>query len=154
TMARTARLAVAVLQPDPFADKPPVILPDAPVATGPVTAPEKSPVVPDAFAAGPKEKLETDSHPVVDEATANKLLIESIQSLLGASPVQNPRFFTYSVDKKDLEGFKSDMTVLRVVYEERVFFDTDKADVRSEALPVVKSVANTLKQQKQKIALF
>ena len=34
------------------------------------------------------------------------------------------------------------------------FFDTDKADLRQEALPVVKSVAGTLKQQKQKVALF
>src|SRR5262249_23206614 len=156
TMARIARLAaVAGLQHDPLAEKPAtVILPDAPVASGSVTATKSPVIVPDVSVEGAKEKVETDSQPVVDEAAANKLLIESIQSLLGASQIQNVRFFTYNVDKKDLRGFKSDMPVLRVVYEERVFFDTDKADVRQEALPVVKSVASTLKQQKHKVALF
>ena len=143
TTARIAGLAaVAAIQQGPPVEKPTApILPDAPVA-------------PDLSVAGPKEKLETDSQPVVDEAASSKLLIESIQSLLSASRTQNVRFFTYNVDKKELRGFKSDMPVLRVVYEERVFFDTDKAELRTEALPVVKSVASSLKQQKQKVALF
>lgn len=158
TTARIAGLAaVAAIQQGPPVEKPTApILPDAPVASDPVTDAEKSTVkiVPDVSVAGPKEKLETDSQPVVDEAASSKLVIESIQSLLSASRTQNVRFFTYNVAKKELRGFKSDMPVLRVVYEERVFFDTDKAELRTEALPVVKSVASSLKQQKQKIALF
>ena len=81
-------------------------------------------------------------------------MVESVRSLLTGFRTPNVKFFTYSVDKKELQGFKSDMPVLRIVYEERVFFDTDKADLRREALPVAKSIANTLKQQKQKVALF
>jgi outer membrane protein OmpA-like peptidoglycan-associated protein/uncharacterized protein YecT (DUF1311 family) len=147
TTARIAGLtAVAAIQHEP---------PDAPVASESIGT-EKSTVkiVPDVSVAGPKEKLETDSQPVVDEAASSKIVIESIQSLLSASRTQNVRFFTYNVEKKELRGFKSDMPVLRVVYEERVFFDTDKAELRTEALPVVKSVASSLKQQKQKVALF
>ena len=70
---------------------------------------------------------------VVDEATASKVLVESIQSLLGASRTENVKFFKYNVDKKELQGFKSDMPVLRIVYEERVFFDTDKDDPSSRS---------------------
>jgi outer membrane protein OmpA-like peptidoglycan-associated protein/uncharacterized protein YecT (DUF1311 family) len=156
TTARIEQLAaLPAIQLEPPPKKPqPAILPDAPPPIEPVIRPEKSPVkiVPDASVVSPKPEI--DSKVAVDEAAASKLLIESVQSLLSASPTQNVRFVTYNVDKKWLQGNKHDMPVLRVVYEERVFFDTDKANLRPEALPAVKSLANTLKQQKQKIALF
>ena len=100
------------------------------------------------------EPASSDSLRTVDELTASKVMIDSIQSLLGASRTESVKFFKYVVDKKELQGFKQDMPVLRIVYDERVFFDTDKDVLRSEAMPVVKSIAATLRQQKQKVALF
>jgi outer membrane protein OmpA-like peptidoglycan-associated protein/uncharacterized protein len=96
----------------------------------------------------------TDTHRPFDEAEVSKRLIESVQSLLRGSQTESVKFFRYNVDKKDLQGFKYDMPVLRIVYDERVFFDTDKDILRPEALPAVKTIAATLKQQKGKVALF
>jgi outer membrane protein OmpA-like peptidoglycan-associated protein/uncharacterized protein YecT (DUF1311 family) len=156
TTARIARLASLPAIQRELPPEPPAagILPDASPASEPVIVTDKSTVkiVPDP--AGVTQKREVDSQLVVDEATASKLLIERVQSLLRESPTQNVKFFTYSVDKKQLRDAKSDMPLLRVVYEERVFFDTDKANLRPEALPIVKSLAITLKQQKQKVTLF
>jgi hypothetical protein len=81
-------------------------------------------------------------------------MIESIQALLSNSKADNVKFFRYVVDKKNLDGFSADMPVLRVVYDEKVFFDTDKSVLRSEAVPVVRALAATLKQQTGKVALF
>ena len=74
--------------------------------------------------------------------------------MLGASPTDNVKFLKYNVDKRELQGFKTDMPVLRIVYDERVFFDTDKDVLRLEAKPVVNTIAATLKQQREKVALF
>lgn len=103
---------------------------------------------------GLQEPPANDSGHIANETVASKRLIESIQSLLGSSKTENLKFFKYNVDKKELQGFKTDMPVLRVVYDERVFFDTDKDVLRPEAIPVVKIIAATLKQQKEKVALF
>ena len=111
-------------------------------------------VAPDVIPVPPTSESQKGPQPISGEATASKVMVESVRSLLTGFRTPNVKFFTYNVDKKELQGFKSDMPILRVVYEERVFFDTDKADLRQEALPVVKSIANTLRQQKQKIALF
>ena len=145
TRARITKLAaIAIPQPEPSAantdDK--KTLPEQAVA--PLT---NQPAV------GVNGASATASQ-VVDEAAASKALIESIQSLLGASPTDNVKFFKYNVDKKELQGFKTDMPVLRIVYDERVFFDTDKDVLRLEAKPVVNTIAATLKQQREKVALF
>lgn len=95
-----------------------------------------------------------DARQTIDEEAASKLLVERVQALLSVSSTDSMKFFKYTVDKKELRGFSKDMTVLRVVYDERVFFDTDKDTLRPEALPVVKSIAGTLKQQNGKVALF
>jgi uncharacterized protein len=95
TTARIAGLAAAAaIQHEPQPEKP-AAFPDAPAAGEPVVGTEKPTpkIVPDVSAGGPKEKLETDSQPVVDEAAASKLLIQSLQSLLSASQTQNVRFF-------------------------------------------------------------
>ena len=115
---------------------------------------QKAAAVADVIPVPPTSESQKGPQPISGEATASKVMVESVRSLLTGFRTPNVKFFTYNVDKKELQGFKSDMPILRVVYEERVFFDTDKADLRQEALPVVKSIANTLRQQKQKIALF
>lgn len=89
-----------------------------------------------------------------DDPIASALLLDSVQTLLSKSANKNVRFLRYKVDKSRLKGFRSDMPVLRVVFEERVFFDTDKSDVRAEAVPVLGSVADTLRTQTGSVALF
>jgi hypothetical protein len=81
-------------------------------------------------------------------------LLDSIQELLAHTPKKGVRFFRYVVDKSRLDGFRADMPVLRVVFEERVFFDTDKSVIRSEALPVLGVIADSLRHQKGQVALF
>lgn len=70
TRERIAGLAaVAAIQHEPLADKPAAtIWPDAPVPSGSVIGTEKPTVkiVPDVSVPGPKEKLETNSQPVLD----------------------------------------------------------------------------------------
>jgi hypothetical protein len=46
------------------------------------------------------------------------------------------------------------MPILRIVFPEHVFFDTDKANVRPEAELVLKSVAESLQKQVGQVALF
>jgi hypothetical protein len=46
------------------------------------------------------------------------------------------------------------MPVLRIVFEERVFFDTDKSDIRAEASPVLESISESLRQRTGQAALF
>jgi outer membrane protein OmpA-like peptidoglycan-associated protein len=89
-----------------------------------------------------------------DDPITSALLLDSVQTLLSKSASKNVRFLRYKVDKSRLKGFRSDMPVLRVVFEERVFFDTDKSDVRAEAVPVLGSVAETLRAQTGSVALF
>jgi outer membrane protein OmpA-like peptidoglycan-associated protein/uncharacterized protein YecT (DUF1311 family) len=136
------------IQQAPLPDAPPVAI--APAFSAPIET-EKSA---EKIVAVASRKPEIEPQLPADEAAASKVLIERIQSLLNTSSTQRPKFFKYSVNKKDLRGYKSDMPILRVVYEERIFFDTDKANLRPEALLVVRSIASTLKQQKKRIALF
>jgi outer membrane protein OmpA-like peptidoglycan-associated protein len=90
----------------------------------------------------------------LDDPISSALLLESIQTLLAKSADKNVRFVRYTVDKAQLTGFRSDMPILRVIFEERVFFDTDKSDVRAEAVPVLALVAETLRAKKGPVALF
>jgi outer membrane protein OmpA-like peptidoglycan-associated protein/uncharacterized protein YecT (DUF1311 family) len=97
---------------------------------------------------------ENDSRQIVGEGRASQQMIERIQSLLAASRTENVRFFRYVVEKSQLQSYKTDMPILRLVYDERVFFDTDRDVLRPDAMPVVKSISVILKQQTQNIALF
>lgn len=100
----------------------------------------------------PQQPAET--RPSVDEETASNRQLESIKALLAGNQLENVRFVTHTVDKKELQGFSHNMPLLRVVYDERVFFDTDKDAIRREALPAVTAISTTLKKQKTKVALF
>jgi outer membrane protein OmpA-like peptidoglycan-associated protein len=98
--------------------------------------------------------MKGSSQPEAQDPVASALLLESIQTLLAKSADKNVRFIRYTVDKAHLAGFRSDMPILRVVFEERVFFDTDKSDIRPEAVPVLSLVADTLRTKKGPVALF
>jgi outer membrane protein OmpA-like peptidoglycan-associated protein len=95
----------------------------------------------------------TGSFPT-EPTNASNLLIDSVETLLKNSQQSDVRFYRYSVDKSLLAGFRSDMPVLRVVFEEQVFFDTDKSAIRSEANTVLTSIAVTLRNQAGPAALF
>lgn len=89
-----------------------------------------------------------------DPSGASTLLLDSVQTLVSKAAGQNVKFFRYAVDKTHLSGFNSDMPVLRIVFPERVFFDTDKWNVRQEGGPVLDLVASSLRQQVGQVALF
>jgi len=104
-------------------------------------------------AAATKSSRANEDRAGVNEETASRAMLASVETLL-KNPDQAPRFFKYTVDKSKLVDFRQDMTILRVVYEEKVFFDTDKSTLRSEATPIVRSVAQGLRRQTGKVALF
>ena len=89
-----------------------------------------------------------------NDADASKLLLDSVQTFVSQSSGNNVRFFRYVVDKTHLSGFTSDMPILRIVFPERVFFDTDKWNLRPEAAPILESIALSLRKQVRKVALF
>lgn len=84
----------------------------------------------------------------------SKLLLDSIERLIADKAANGAKFFKYIVPKAELSGFNNDMPVLRVVFGERVFFDTNKAEIRSEASSVIDEVATTLRSQSGRLALF
>jgi outer membrane protein OmpA-like peptidoglycan-associated protein len=65
-----------------------------------------------------------------------------------------PRFYEYVIPSRDLQGVPVDIPVLRVVFPERVFFDTDKSEIRPEAEPVLDLVAESLRREPPDVALF
>jgi outer membrane protein OmpA-like peptidoglycan-associated protein len=89
-----------------------------------------------------------------DDVSNSKLVLDSIERLIRSNSGASVKFFKYMVPKDQLIGFKSDMPIMRVVFNERVFFDTDKSDLRTEAIPVIDSVASSLRDQKDAFALF
>lgn len=86
------------------------------------------------------------SHPA-GGAEFSKLLLDSVEQLLKKANVKDVRFFKYIVDKKALDGFRDDTPVLRIVFPEKVFFDTDKAELRDETTPVIESVVKTIRER-------
>jgi outer membrane protein OmpA-like peptidoglycan-associated protein len=87
-------------------------------------------------------------------ADESKLLLDSVEQFLKNKSTDRVRFFKYLVDKKQLKGFNSDMPVLRIVFEERVFFDTDKSEIRSEAAAILDQISESLRQRNGQAALF
>lgn len=69
------------------------------------------------------------------------------------SRVITPNFFEYLVQKSDIANGQP-QPVLRVVFDEKVFFDTASAEIRREAFPVLEVVARALRQEKQGTVLF
>jgi outer membrane protein OmpA-like peptidoglycan-associated protein len=65
-----------------------------------------------------------------------------------------PNIFEYLVRKADVPSLEADEPVLRIVFEERVFFDTARWNVRRDALPILQTVASALKNDKSPTSLF
>lgn len=53
-----------------------------------------------------------------------------------------------------MKAFGVDLPVLRIVFPQRVFFDTDKAELRPDAMPVIDLVAEDLRRDVPDVALF
>jgi outer membrane protein OmpA-like peptidoglycan-associated protein len=70
-------------------------------------------------------------------------------------PDQQPRFYEGIVPAARLPAeFAVDLPVLRVVFPERVFFDTARSDLRQEAREIVSIVAESLRHEPPDVALF
>ena len=66
----------------------------------------------------------------------------------------SPNFYEYLVRKADVPTLDADQTVLRIVFEERVFFDTGRWDVRRDAASILRLVANSLRNFPATSSLF
>lgn len=82
-----------------------------------------------------------------------------LQRLARAQGLANPpRFYDYVVSRADLgtalPGYPTDIPVLRVVFDERVFFDFDHDEIRPEAEEVLNVVAASLRKEPPDVALF
>jgi outer membrane protein OmpA-like peptidoglycan-associated protein len=88
------------------------------------------------------------------DESADRILLDSVQTLLERSGARPPKFYKYSVPKNEAAGIFADAPILRIVFEERVFFDTAKTDILPEADSALKQVAAALQQQKTTAALF
>lgn len=66
-----------------------------------------------------------------------------------------PQFFDGAIAARDLPSdVRVDMPLLRVVFPERVFFDTARAELRPEAWEVVRIVARNLQLEPPDVVLF
>jgi outer membrane protein OmpA-like peptidoglycan-associated protein len=66
-----------------------------------------------------------------------------------------PEFFVQHIPKERLpSGFSHDAPLLRVVFPERVFFDTAQATLRAEGLEVARIVADSLRKDVPDVTLF
>jgi len=66
-----------------------------------------------------------------------------------------PQFFDGYISARDLPAdIQVDMPLLRVVFPERVFFDTARAELRPEAWEVVRDVARNLQLEPPDVVLF
>lgn len=66
-----------------------------------------------------------------------------------------PQFFEVTLSEERLPpSFDVEVPLLRVVFPERVFFDTDEALLRPEAMEVVRVVSRSLRLEPPDVALF
>jgi outer membrane protein OmpA-like peptidoglycan-associated protein len=87
-------------------------------------------------------------------ASEHNIRKKHFQELSVQSLKATPRFYEYLVKQKDVPSLPGDMPVLRVVFEERVFFDTGLWAVRPEASPVLDVVAAALREEHSNVAMF
>lgn len=82
--------------------------------------------------------------------------IKNLQNLARAySGGSGPEFFVDRIPAERLgRGYVNDVPVLRVVFPERVFFDTGRAVLRPEALDVVEIIAEALKSDPPDVTVF
>ena len=89
-----------------------------------------------------------------DGAKENEDRKRRLEQLAAQTIRANPTFYDYLVKKTELAGLPTDIPVLRVVFEERVFFDTAQWNIRSDANPVLDIVAETMRKEAEGTALF
>jgi len=87
-------------------------------------------------------------------ADVETLFLQNVRDFVMSSGATNAKFYMYKVDKGKLSGFSKDMPLLRVVFEERVFFDTAEWAIRPEANSALELISNSLKQQTINSAIF
>lgn len=73
----------------------------------------------------------------------------AVQGLLGT-----PEFYEEFIPKEELRSLGVGLPVLRIVFPQRVFFDTAKWELRPEANNVIDVVANDLRHDAGDVALF
>ena len=66
---------------------------------------------------------------------------------LAADHFRDMVLYEYLIRKAELSTLSADTPVVRIVFKERVFFDTAKWDVRSDAVQVIDLIANSLKNE-------
>lgn len=113
------------------------------LAPRPVAAVPASSTVPPAIQ--PWETMAVTEH--LDRA---QLLIKIIEG----SFVGNATIYQTLVSHNDLPGIDRDVPLLRLVFSEKVFFDTDRTAIRPEAVRVLQLVADALRLDAPDVALF
>jgi outer membrane protein OmpA-like peptidoglycan-associated protein len=66
----------------------------------------------------------------------------------------SPQFHEAIINRKYLSAFGIDLPVLRLVFSQQVFFDTDKSDLRADSLPILDVVARSLQRDVPDVAVF
>ena len=139
-----------ILFKEPAADRtsaiPPVGLPSSPSQSGmspAVRRPETSP--PDKANAAPTKPVNPET---------SRLLLDSIEVLIKRSAATGTRIYRYSVDKTLLPNFSDSMPLLKIVFEEKIFFNTDKSELRPDAVSMLDTVAATLQRTSGRLVLF
>lgn len=128
---------------------------DSTVAIAPQNSPGKSPSpegAPAPIVRSPSSAATPSDAPV--SAETSKRLLENIELLMGKSGNKGVRIVRYSVNKSDLPDLVEDMPLLRIVFDEKVFFDTDKSELRADAFGLVNSISTVLQRSSGRLALF
>jgi len=68
--------------------------------------------------------------------------------------VARPEFHEYLISRQKVPQFGVDLKLLRVVFAQSVFFDTDKYELRSEGQAVLDLVADSLRRDVPDVAVF
>jgi OOP family OmpA-OmpF porin len=76
--------------------------------------------------------------------------------LSDALGINAPQFFEYEISPAEhgLKEFPGSIPLLRVIFQEKVFFDFDKDVVRPETAPILKTVAQSLALDPPDVSLF
>jgi len=77
-----------------------------------------------------------------------------LERLSAAALKASPTFYEYVVRQRDVPNLPGDTPVLRVVFNERIFFDTALSDIRPEANAVLDVIAESLRKEPSDVALF
>jgi outer membrane protein OmpA-like peptidoglycan-associated protein len=91
------------------------------------------------------------SETIQEEHTRRK---SRLQSLSVKSLTAAPKYYEYLIRKDEIPGSPSDIPVLRVVFEERVFFDTALWNIRPDAESILDVISESLRTEPPDVALF